>query len=70
MSVRSKLTRRLVVELKEQGNNITDMANLVGVSRRCIYDWLEKDQGAQTHHLTAMINLTGIDPTEEEESIL
>ena len=70
MSVRSKLTRRLIVELQEQGNNITDMASLVGVSRRCIYDWLEKDQGAQTHHITTLIKLTGIDPTEEEEAIL
>lgn len=70
MSVRSNLTRRLIVELQEQGNNITDMAHLCGVSRRCIYDWLEKDVGAQAHHIASLVKLTGTDLTEEEEAIL
>ena len=70
MSVRSRLTRRLVVELQEQGNNITDMAHLCGVSRRCIYDWLDKDVGAESHRIAALVKLTGMDLTEEEEAIL
>lgn len=70
MSVRSKLTRRLIVELQEQGNNITDMAHLCGVSRRCIYDWLEKDVGAESHRITTLVKLTGMKLTKEEKAIL
>jgi len=70
MSVRSNMTRRLIVELQEQGNSIADMAHLCGVSRRCIYDWLEKDVGAQSHNIVSLAKLTGICLTDEEETIL
>ena len=69
-SIRARLTRRLVEELRRQGNNITDMANLCGVSRRTIYDWLEKEQGAQDSHLEILIELTGAELTEMEQRLL
>ena len=70
MSVRAHLTRRLVEALRDQGNNITDMANLCEVSRRTIYDWLEKEQGAQDDHLRRLIELTGLKLTASEKRIL
>jgi len=70
MSIRADLTRRLVTALREQGNNITDMASLCGVSRRTIYDWLEKDQGAQSQHLEILVKLTGVKLTESEKRLV
>ena len=70
MSIRAKLTRRLITSLKDQGNNVTDMASLVGVSRRTIYDWLEKDQGAQDQHLEILVELTGEELSEVEKRLL
>lgn len=70
MSVRANLTRRLVEALRDQGNSVTDMAKLCEVSRRTIYDWLEKDQGAQDHHLVTLIELTKPKLTAEEKRLL
>lgn len=69
MSVRSELTRRLVVSLKEQGNSVVDMATMCGVSRQTIYDWIKKDQGAQNDHLDILIELTGVKLTKIEERL-
>lgn len=70
MSIRAGLTRRLVTALRDQGNNVTDMASLCGVSRRTIYDWLEKDQGAQSQHLEILVELTNTKLTEAEKRLL
>lgn len=64
------MTRRLVVALRDQGNNVTDMARLCEVSRRTIYDWLEKPQGAQDRHLILLIELTGAELSEAEERLV
>jgi predicted transcriptional regulator len=70
MSIRATLTRRLVESLRDQGNNVTDMASLCGVSRRTIYDWLEKDQGAQKQHIEMLAKLTGEKLTETEKRLI
>jgi len=46
------------------------MANLCGVSRQTIYDWLKKDQGAQDDHLKTLIELTGIGLSKAERRLL
>jgi transposase-like protein len=40
MSARGELTKRLAESAKEQGNNISDIARMCGVSRPTVYSWL------------------------------
>jgi hypothetical protein len=35
-----------------------------------IYDWLEKDVGAESHRITTLVKLTGMKLTKEEKAIL
>jgi transposase len=70
MSVRAALTRRLVMALRDQGNNVTDISRLCGVSRRTVYDWLQKEQGAQDRHLIRLLHLAQIPITDVERRLL
>lgn len=57
-SVRARLTKRLVCKLLDAGNNPTDLARLLGVSRPTIYAWRD-GQPAQPLNLRKLADLAG-----------
>lgn len=67
-SIRAHLTQRLVRQLIDEGNNPTDLARLLGVSRPTIYAWRD-GQGAQPLNLRRLADLAGYKLPDEREQI-
>ena len=69
MSIRARLTRRMVRRLLDDGgNNPTDLARLLGVTRPTIYAWRD-GQPAQGANLRRLADLAGVALPDNSEQI-